>query len=342
MKFSSAIVAAVVASSAIVDVSAFGTSAFGVRSGPFARQPTQLAKAKYDLDLGDVDLSSPPPAPVAEKPKRGKKAAKVEEPKPVVEEPKPAKKARKVKAEAPKVVEEKPAPAKKSKKKVVEEPKIVDKVPEPKKKAAPKAPKAKAAPPAPKAVAPAATAKDPNAGPVGVALGVAPLIVAPVALLAGARGALSKTTARREAIQEEIAAEKARERARAAKEAQVDGGGVVGALTLLGGAVGAAGLAVTQSLAGSGMLGDGFSLPTPSLPSVSVSAPAKSSAPKAAASAPKSKIAFVKDPKGYSLDTEGGLTKIQQLRAKRPRQRSRRLTPRPRRRSRLPQPRRRG
>ncbi|EJK45763.1 hypothetical protein THAOC_35608, partial [Thalassiosira oceanica] len=130
MKFSSAIVAAVVASSSIIDVSAFGTSGFGVRRGSVARQPLQMAKAKYDLDLGDVDLSSPPPAPVAaEKPKKGKKAKKVEEPKPVVEEPKPAKKAKKVKAEAPpKVVEEKPAPAKKSKKKVVEEPKVLDKV----------------------------------------------------------------------------------------------------------------------------------------------------------------------------------------------------------------------
>lgn len=55
------------------------------------------------------------------------------------------------------------------------------------------------------------------------------------------------------------------------------------------------GIAVTQSMAGSGLLDSGISIPLPSLPA---SAPkvsvAKSAAPKAVVSAPKSKIAFLK------------------------------------------------
>jgi len=56
----------------------------------------------------------------------------------------------------------------------------------------------------------------------------------------------------------------------------------------LGAAFAAVGIAVTQSMAGSGLISD---LPVPSAPKVSAS---KSAAPKAAASAPKSKIAFVR------------------------------------------------
>lgn len=59
----------------------------------------------------------------------------------------------------------------------------------------------------------------------------------------------------------------------------------------LGAAVGAVGVAVTSSLAGSG-------LSAPVLPAVSVSAPKASAPSKPAASAPKSKIAFIKEPKG--------------------------------------------
>ena len=66
----------------------------------------------------------------------------------------------------------------------------------------------------------------------------------------------------------------------------------------LGAAAGAVGLAVTQSLAGSG-------LSAPSLPAVSVSAPKVSAPSKPAASAPKSKIAFVKEPKGECVKGVG-------------------------------------
>ncbi len=58
------------------------------------------------------------------------------------------------------------------------------------------------------------------------------------------------------------------------------------------------GIAVTQSMAGSGLLDSGTSIPLPSLASAPASAPkvsaSKSAAPKAVVSAPKSKIAFIK------------------------------------------------
>ena len=150
-------------------------------------------KVKY-VDLGDIPAPTPAPkaAPVkVEKPK----PVKVEKPKPVpvVETPKPV-----VKAEKPKPTPKKVAP-------------VVVPVP---------------SPPAPKAVVTAET--DPNAS-LGLALGAAPLIIAPVALLAGARGALSKTQARRAEIQKQID-EKEAAKKKAEKQAEVDGGGVVGAL----------------------------------------------------------------------------------------------------------------
>lgn len=150
-------------------------------------------KVKY-VDLGDVPAPAPAPkaAPVkVEKPK----PVKVEKSKPVeVEKPKPVV----VKAEKPKPAPKKAAP-------------VVVPVP---------------SPPAPKAVVTAE--KDSNAS-LGLALGAAPLIIAPVALLAGARGALSKTQARRAEIQKQIE-EKEAAKKKAEKQADVDGGGVASAL----------------------------------------------------------------------------------------------------------------
>ena len=93
----------------------------------------------------------------------------------------------------------------------------------------PSAPKAKA-----RAVDRAPAVKDPNAGPVGVALGAAPLLVAPLVALSAARGALGKTAARREQIQNDIAEKEAAAKARAAADVSVDAGGVAGALVSLG------------------------------------------------------------------------------------------------------------
>lgn len=84
-------------------------------------------------------------------------------------------------------------------------------------------------PPSKPVVARADDVKDPNAGPLGVALGAAPLLIAPLIALSAARGALGNTAARREKIQEAIAA---KERAAKAKSASVsvDAGGVIGSL----------------------------------------------------------------------------------------------------------------
>ena len=72
--------------------------------------------------------------------------------------------------------------------------------------------------------------KDPNAGPLGVALGAAPLLIAPLIALSAARGALGSTAARREKIQEAIAAKERAAKAKAAASVSVDAGGVIGSL----------------------------------------------------------------------------------------------------------------
>jgi len=73
--------------------------------------------------------------------------------------------------------------------------------------------------PKPKAVAKPSAPADSNAGPLGIALGAAPLVAVPLVGLAAARGALSKTAARRAQIQKEMAAA---EEARKKKSIQAD------------------------------------------------------------------------------------------------------------------------
>merc|ERR1711966_410799 len=152
---------------------------------------------------------------------------------------------------------------------------------------------------------------DPNAGPVGVALGAAPLLFAPVAALAAARGALSKTVERREQIQA-VAAEAAAKK-KLEPNPEIDSGGAATALGVLGAAGGAAGFAVLNSMAGSGLLGDVAlpAAPSVSAPSLSKASLSKSSAP-VTQTAPKSKISNLKAPKGYNLDGESSQTVKQQ------------------------------
>lgn len=235
MKFSATIIAAVAATT-VTDVSAFGVnSGFAIRQSTFS-SPSSL----YALADLESKLLSDGPAPKATKPKREKvvreprakkskaKAAPapepVPEPEPVVVEEKPAKKGRKSKVktsqyvdlsdEVPKV--KKAAPTLSSPKRLT--PKPVKPV-KPKKEKAPKA-----------AAAPRSTADaDPNAKTVGVALGAAPLVLAPFIALSAARGALSSTVARREEIQQEIAAKEAAA-AKIERQSDVDGGGVAVAL----------------------------------------------------------------------------------------------------------------
>lgn len=235
MKFSAAIVAAVCAASSVNNVSAFGVhSNLAVR-----RQQSSLKAEKYDLSgldgLESKLLSDEPTKKAPRQKKAPKKKAPEPEPVPApAPEPVAAKKGKKVKAEkydlsgvdVPKPTPApKPAPAPKKK---IERPAPTPRVKVERPKPTPKAR------PEPKAVSTAA--KDPNAGTVGVALGAAPLLVAPVIALASARSALSKTAARREEIQAEIAAKKAAEAKKAAAKASpsTDAGGIVGALVSKG------------------------------------------------------------------------------------------------------------
>ena len=175
---------------------------------PFQRQAsaprTVLHKVSYDLDLGSVDLT-PPPAPAPEPAKSKKRQPKKEEPKPApAPAPTPAPKA---KAKAKKVVEPKPAP-------------VPAPAPAPKaKKVKPEPVKVAPPPPAPKPAKSASAATTAE----GVALGAAPLILAPAAILAGGRSILTGTLERREKIQKEIdefeAAKKKKQ-----LQAEVDGG----------------------------------------------------------------------------------------------------------------------
>ena len=190
MKFSSIVVLAVVAPVAT------GFAPFQRQSGA---PRTVLRKVAYDLDLGTTDLT-PVPAPEPA-PKAKKRPAKKEEPKPTpVPAPAP-------KAKAKKVVEPKPAP-------------VPAPAPAPKAKAKKVKPEpVKLAPPPPPPVKSASAAT--KAG--GVALGAAPLFLAPIALLAGGRGILTGTLERREKIQKEIAEFEAA-KAKKQLQAEVDTG----------------------------------------------------------------------------------------------------------------------
>merc|ERR1711906_53952 len=107
------IVAAIVAASVTDDVSPFGVHPnFAVRRSTFA-VPSTLRMAKqpaYDLDLGDLDFSTPAPAP-APAPKQSPAPKPVRKPKPEKAPPTP-----KPEKAAPAPKQEKAAPASKPKK----------------------------------------------------------------------------------------------------------------------------------------------------------------------------------------------------------------------------------
>jgi hypothetical protein len=230
MKFSTLAVLAIVAP----------VAAFVPAGRPNAVALTSLQKSKGGYDFGDLDkLSFPTPEPEPEPapaPTKAKKAKKVKEPEPVpapapAPEPVKAKKAKKVKAPEPA-----PAPA------PVPEPAPAPKAKKAKKAAPAPAPtpdpiaakieslKSKAAAPAPVKPAPKPKAEaDSSALPLGVALGGAPLIVAPLLALSAGREVLAKTQARRAKIQEEIAEFEAAQ-AKKKYDAQVDGSGITKAL----------------------------------------------------------------------------------------------------------------
>lgn len=182
--------------------------------------PQQSAlQVSYDLDLGDEykpkkgKNAAPAPAPEPEpapEPVKAKRTPKKQEAAPVP--PPPAPEPVKAKRSAPKkepVAPPAPAPAPVVKAKNV--------------KALPKI-----AVPKPPSKPTVVTTKDPNAA-AGVALGGAPLLLAPIAALAAGRSVLSGTAARRAKIQAEID-EFERAKAKKAIQADVDGGALASAV----------------------------------------------------------------------------------------------------------------
>ena len=245
MKFASVAVLAVVAPLASGFVTSSNqrqlSAAFVVVPSQSANTPlrraggpsSSLSMALSDLEKKLLDPTPEPKAAAAASKSEKKKpaAAKKEVPKPApapVPTPVPAKATKGKASYDLGGVEGKPKPEKKAPTPKVEKPKVVEAPKKVEKAAAKPKPVPVAKAPVVKAVTPAAT-KDPNAVPAGVALGAAPLLLAPVALLAAGRGALQGTKERRDKIQQEIAAFEAA-KAKKAVAAEVDGGGVVSAL----------------------------------------------------------------------------------------------------------------
>jgi len=242
MKFHSV---AIICALATPTVNGFGVARNNVS---FARPGSSVFMAKdavYDFGTLEAKLLAPPaPAPVEEKNVKGKvekptpappapqKEKKTKDPKPApVEKPTPTPAVAPIEIKKEQVVVPKPAPVEKSKP-----------APAPVEKPKP-APVEK---PKPVAQSKPAT-KDSNALPVGVALGAAPLAVAPFVALSAVRTTLAKTKARRDEIAKEIAEFEAAEAARLAKkQAEVDGGTLGKAIGALGGAAVALGLIITS------------------------------------------------------------------------------------------------
>jgi hypothetical protein len=244
MKFTNIAVLAVVAPA----VAAFAPTAnqrFFAKNVVSKPSATHVVRGAMSMDLSDLEKkatgasleavdpyakgkkkSSPPKAEKPKPEKKEKKAKKSPEPESLLKEapaPAPAPKAAKYeKLDVPKKEKAPKAPSEPKPK--AEKPVKAPKEPKPKVE---KAPKAK---PAPKPKAPIAPkSSDPAAVPAGVALGAAPLLLAPVVALSAGRGVLSKTKERREKIQAEIAAAEAR-KAKKVASAEIDGGGLTAAL----------------------------------------------------------------------------------------------------------------
>jgi len=179
---------------------------------------TSLKKSKGPYDFDGLDPAKFPdpeltPAPAPKKAPKAKKSKAEPVPEPVPEPPEPKSKQSKKSKPAPA-----PAPAAPPK----PDP-VTAKLEALKAKATPSKP--------PKASLPKAPANShPNAVPLGLALGGAPLLLAPFVALGATRDVLSKTQSRRSKIQEEITAKEAAAAARKAAAADVDASGVATAL----------------------------------------------------------------------------------------------------------------
>lgn len=187
-----------------------------------AKKPAEAKKAEAKKPAPAAGKPAPKPKETLELPKYEDLSARAPA-KPKAEKPKPAPKPKPEPRPPPKKVvfekPPKPAPA-------APKPKVERKKPTPKPRPTP--------PVKPQKKAVTSSAPDPNAIPTGLALGAAPLLLAPIVALGGARSVLAKTAARREQIQQEIAAKKAAE-AKRALAADTDGGELATALVSLTG-----------------------------------------------------------------------------------------------------------
>jgi len=296
MKFSSTTLALVCfagTANAFTSSSAFTGSR--VTSHAFTSSSSSSSSSRIRMSLDDLESKLLTPESPAAKKEKAKPAPKAKKEKPApapvpAPAPAPAPAAKKTAtkydlstpAPAPKVKAEKPKPAPKPK---AEKPKP--------------APKPKVV----KEVKP--VEKQENAVPVGIAAGAAPLLLAPIAALAGARSTLQGTLSRRDAIQKEIDAAKAVEEARAlaAKESEVDGETLVKAVGALG-AAGAIFAAVVLSPF-SGLDAPGAIKET-TKPAVVKSVAKPGPAAPAKVEVPKKKVSkkAAKGPSGYDLTTD--------------------------------------
>jgi hypothetical protein len=188
-------------------------------------EPSKASKSRAKQEPKPKPKPEPKPSRKVTKPKE-KKADSLKAELSSIPKPEPAKKVKNATAPAKKVsysLDTPPVEKKIEKKVKVEKPKVVVQKPaaQPKMTAMPKPG------PMPKlAVMPKETRSgdaDANAGLVGVALGGAPLLFAPLVALSAGRSLLTKTAARREQIQQEIAEAEAA-KAKKKLQSQVDAG----------------------------------------------------------------------------------------------------------------------
>ena len=213
---------------AISVCAALAASSAGAFVVPSTRQNIAFTTALNEVKYESLESKLFAPEPEKKSAPKKEKPVKEKKEKPVKEKKVKAQKVEPVPEPTPAPVVEEPK-KKGSKKKssakyeaVPETPKKV--VTPPPKKESPKfeAPKI-SLPSLPKPAASSAD-KDPNAVPLGIAAGAAPLVLAPFAALSAARSTLSATKARRDAIQKEIEEFEAAEAKRKAKAiASTDG-----------------------------------------------------------------------------------------------------------------------
>ncbi len=218
---------------AISVCAALAASSAGAFVVPSTRQNIAFTTALNEVKYDSLEAKLFTPEPESKKAPKKEKPVKEKKEKPVKEKKVKAQKVEPVPEPTPAPIVEEPK-KKGSKKKssakyeaIPETPKKVVAPPPKKESAKFEAPKI-SLPSLPKPSLPKPSVssgdKDPNAVPLGIAAGAAPLVLAPFVALGAARSTLSATKARRDAIQKEIEEFEAAEAKRKAKAiASTDG-----------------------------------------------------------------------------------------------------------------------